>query len=72
MSAANHRVRESCLICEGQGKNPQGLACAYCQGSGFVFAVSGAPQQVLLATGDCRLAAKKQAAQGLHIQKRFS
>jgi hypothetical protein len=59
MSESNHRVRETCLICEGRGRQadspPEGGACAYCAGTGVVFSRTGAPPEVLMATGDCKV-----------------
>ena len=57
MEAANHKVRESCLICEGKGRSAEGL-CSYCEGSGYVFARSGAPKEVVVATNDCKVPAR--------------
>ena len=71
MPNANHKVREGCLICEGSGRSGEG-ACAYCGGSGIVFASMGAPAQILVATGDCRVPVKLKPAQGLNILKRFT
>jgi DnaJ-class molecular chaperone len=68
---ANHRVRESCLICEGKGRTA-GQACQYCSGSGVVFARTGAPQDILLATGDCKVPLRRKPAQGLEVQRNFS
>ena len=71
MPNANHKVREGCLICEGSGR-AGGDACAYCGGSGIVFASTGAPTEILVATGDCRMPLKRKPAQGLKILKRFT
>lgn len=75
MPNANHKVRERCLICEGLGR--AGAApCAYCSGSGYVFAVSGAPKEVLLATGDCKVPARRKpafgTAQGSGAERKYS
>jgi len=64
---ANHRVKESCMICDGRGRQAGG-ACAYCSGTGVVFARTGAPQEILMATGDCKVPMKKKFAEGVSIQ----
>jgi hypothetical protein len=71
-SNANHRVREACLICEGKGKDESQAPCIYCDGSGIVFARSGAVQEILLATGDCKIPLRKSFADAPALQKRFS
>lgn len=69
---ANHRIREACFICEGKGKDLSGGLCAYCAGTGIVFARTGAPQEILVATGDCKVPMRKKPAEGLSIQRNFS
>jgi hypothetical protein len=68
---ANHKIREGCLICEGSGRSGA-EPCAYCGGSGIVFASMGAPAEILVATGDCRMPVKLKPAQGLKILKGFT
>ena len=65
MTNANHKVRERCMVCEGSGREAAG-PCAYCQGSGYIFAVTGMPREVLMATGDCKVPARKKFADGPH------
>jgi hypothetical protein len=69
---ANLRVREACLICEGKGKDSAQGLCAYCGGTGIVFARSGSNPEILVATGDCKIPVRKKFAEGVSIQKRFS
>ena len=66
MTDSNHRVREACMICEGTGKAGPEL-CHYCQGHGQVFARTGAPERVMLATGDCKQPMRLQALEGQAI-----
>jgi hypothetical protein len=70
MGTANHRIRESCLICEGKGRAEGRGPCPYCGGTGVVFARTGAPQEILMATGDCRMPVKRKDAAGLSIQRK--
>ena len=66
----NHRVRETCLICEGRGKNGP-AACSYCAGSGHVFSRT-ADTEVVQMTGDCKIPMKRVTAEGLKIERQFS
>ena len=81
MSNANHRVKEACMICEGSGRvsaagaataSSKGALCSYCQGHGQVFARTGSPEQIMLATGDCKQPMRLQSAEGgaIHISRR--
>jgi hypothetical protein len=68
---ANTRVKESCMICEGRGRQADSrqnggrgleIACAYCDGSGVVFARTGLAKEIIVATGDCKVPMKRKAA----------
>jgi RecJ-like exonuclease len=68
MQNTNHRVRESCMICDGTGKSGVGqetALCAYCEGSGHVFSrMDLAVTKVLLATGDCKTPMRLKSLEG--------
>lgn len=68
---ANTRVKESCMICEGSGRIAE-APCAYCAGTGIVFARTGGAKEILLATGDCRIPVKKKYAEGVAVLRKFT
>jgi DnaJ-class molecular chaperone len=66
------RKKEDCLICEGKGRREDASPCAYCGGAGFVHARLQGSEAVLMATGDCKVPAKRKSLEGLKVVRALS